>query len=91
MRGMVEQFLKFGDFKIENKDFHSSKKVIDQDEWLSKKKKVSIQFAYGKHKETDAKYVIGHKTGENIGHCSSCFHKLLNTTTIKLKNLVNVL
>ena len=66
----TKEFLKFGDVKIEEKKFHCSKKVIDVRDVDIEKIVVSHKLAYGRNKETDAKYFIGYKIGEKLYHYS---------------------
>ena len=52
------QFLKLGDVEISKMEFYCSKKVIVLNNVDVKKVLVSNEFAYGKNKETNAKYFI---------------------------------
>ena len=56
--------MKFSDTEIEKKKSYSSTKVIDVNKVDVEKILVSDELAYGKKKETDAKYFIGNKTGK---------------------------
>ena len=48
---MIEQFLKFGDIKIEKKKFHSSKKSVNVNKVYIEKTLVSNELAYGKNRK----------------------------------------
>ena len=54
------------DVKIEKIKFHNSKEVIQVSDVDIEKILISDEFAYGKNKETGAKYFIGLKTGKKI-------------------------
>ena len=62
---MSEKTLKFSNIKINKKDFHKSKQVIDLDSVTTDKIVVSDK---SRHNEEGYKYFIGYKEDELSGH-----------------------